>query len=120
MSAQEPLPEDPSERLQRSLVFLPVLGLIPTLWFLKQLPPSDHRHRASRQALRLTGSWLLLYGVLSLGSTTGPDLWSLRLLYLNGLLTSGYFLTCVWLLWRQLQAPQTPPRERSKRDRETD
>jgi hypothetical protein len=120
MSAQEPLPEDPSERLQRSLVFLPVLGLIPALWFLKQLTPSDHRHRASRQALRLTGSWLLLYGVLSLGSTTGPDLWSLRLLYLNGLLTSGYFLTCVWLLWQQIKRPPLAPRERLKPDRAPD
>ncbi|BFM41236.1 hypothetical protein [Synechocystis sp. LKSZ1] len=120
MSAQDPFPEDPFERLQRSLVFLPVLGLVPALGFLKQLPPSDRRHRASRQALRLTGSWLLLYCLLSLGSTIGPELWSLRLLYLNGLFTSGYFLTCIWLLWRQLQAPQTTPRERSKLDRETD
>jgi len=111
MSTQDPFSADPSERLQRSFVCLPVLGLLPALWFLKQCPPLDPRHRVSRQALRLTTGWLLLYGLLSLAGVTSPELWSLRLLYLNGLLTSGYFLSCIWLLWPQLQAPLTRPRE---------
>jgi hypothetical protein len=47
----------------------------------------------------LAGSWLLGYLLLGIGAETSEFL-TLRLLILNTLLTSGYFLVSIWLMVR--------------------
>ena len=53
----------------------------------------------SRLSVTLAFSWLLGYLLLNVGAETSEFL-TLRLLVLNSLLTSGYFLVSVWLMVR--------------------
>jgi hypothetical protein len=93
------------KRLQLFLYAVPVFGLMPAIWTLSNRK-SDRQHRAvSRLCVSFTASWIVVYALLNAGvglanegSRTG-----LSLLLLNGLVTSGYFVTSFWLmlqLWR--------------------
>jgi hypothetical protein len=88
-------------RLRLCLYLLPILGVLPSLWQLQQTPQTSlerRQYRLSQRALQLTLTWLILYGLLWGGSSVFGDVNSLRLLYVSGLLTSGYFLTCLgWM-----------------------
>ena len=53
----------------------------------------------SRLSVTLALCWLLSYLLLNIGAETTEFL-ALRLLVLNSLLTSGYFLTSFWLMLR--------------------
>ncbi|MFM8293532.1 MAG: hypothetical protein ACKN9E_03165 [Microcystaceae cyanobacterium] len=113
MLQENPSRQDPEEaklqRLQRSLIFIPIIGVIPSLWLLL---PSAHRlknpeiqnqQNLARFSLGLTFTWLAMYSLLWLGELQNSGLWGFRLLYLNGLLTSGYFLACLFFAWRVSQ-----------------
>jgi hypothetical protein len=90
-------------RLKLCLYLLPVVGILPSLWQLRQ-PHGDslarqHR-RLSQRSLQFTLAWLSVYVLLWGGAGMASDINSLRMMYLNGLLTSGYFLTClIWMGW---------------------
>jgi hypothetical protein len=88
-------------RLHLCLYLLPIAGVVPSLWQLQQRPKTSlerRQYRLSQRSLQLTLGWLILYGLLWGGSNLFSDINSLRLLYLNGLLTSGYFLVCLtWM-----------------------
>ena len=47
--------------------------------------------KISRVSLRLGLGWLTIYSSLWLGSVLTNDLFSIRLMYLNGMFTTGYF-----------------------------
>ncbi|MDV2995358.1 MAG: hypothetical protein N4J56_005012 [Chroococcidiopsis sp. SAG 2025] len=67
-----------------------------------QLPISNyHKEKlaVSRLSITLALSWLLAYFLLSAGAEAS-ELLNFRLLMLNSLLTSGYFLVSVWLMLR--------------------
>jgi hypothetical protein len=66
--------------------------------------------KVSRLAVTLMLGWLSLYSFLWLGANASADLLSLRLLYLNGMLTTGYFLICIILMIRiwQGKIPRLP------------
>jgi hypothetical protein len=90
-------------RLQLCLYLLPVVGILPSLWQLRQ-PPEDNlsrqHRRLSKKSLQLTLGWLGIYVLLWGGAGLTSEIDSLRMMYLNGLITSGYFLTClVWMGW---------------------
>ena len=91
------------QQLQLSIHLIPVLGAIASVWVLNRKTSNPETEAVSRLAVRLTGGWLLAYGLLWFGGLQTSDLLSLRLLYLNGLLTSGYFLTCLFLIWQIFQ-----------------
>jgi hypothetical protein len=91
------------KQLQLSIHLIPVLGAIASLWVLNRNTSNSETEAVSRLAVRLTGGWLLAYGLLWFGGLQTSDLLSLRLLYFNGLLTSGYFLTCLFLIWQIFQ-----------------
>lgn len=55
--------------------------------------------RVSRLSVTLAFGWLLGYLLLNVGAETSEFL-TLRLLVLNSLLTSGYFLVSIWLMVR--------------------
>ena len=84
-------------RLRLCLYLLPVVGVLPSLWQLQRSPQTGlerRQYRLSQRSLQLTTLWLASYVLLWGGSSVFADVGSLRLLYLNGLITSGYFLLC--------------------------
>lgn len=105
MDPSEDAFENPDlKRLVLFVYLIPVFGLIPAAWTLSRRK-SDRPHRAvSRLTLTLGGSWILGTTLLNTGlalsqaeETQGVGL---SLLVLNSLLTSGYFVTCLWLMLR--------------------
>jgi hypothetical protein len=103
MAENDPFKDKKLQQLQLSIHFIPVLGAIASLWVLNRKTSNPETEAVSRLGVRLTGGWLLVYGLLWFGGLQTSDLLSFRLLYLNGLLTSGYFLTCLFLIWQILQ-----------------
>ena len=94
--------------LQLWIYLLPIVGVVPALWTLykPQSRPSGDRqtHRelekVSRQAISLALLWLSSYVLLSFGSTNVSEILSFRLLFLNTVLTSSYFVACTFLMTR--------------------
>lgn len=97
------------KQLKLFFYLIPVIGFFPSLWTLyiksnfrgeEPAVKSDKQELAvSRLSVTLAGSWLLAYLLLAIGSETSEFL-TLRLLILNTLLTSGYFLVSIWLMVR--------------------
>lgn len=90
-----------SKHLKLFFYLIPVIGFFPSLWtlYLGGKSSSKQELAVSRLAVTLAGSWLLGYLLLAIGAETSEFL-TLRLLILNTLLTSGYFLVSVWLIIR--------------------
>ncbi len=100
MSSIDPWAEAKLIRLKLCLYLVPVLGILPALWQVNQTattPQQRQQVRLSRRSLQLSLVWLGSYFLLWGGSALAPEMSGLRLMYLNGLLTSGYFV--VNLLW---------------------
>lgn len=98
----------PWHRLRLYVYLLPVVGIVPacwTLWRGRQSSEGDRQSlKVSRQAIGFFLLWVSAYVLLTLGGTQAPELLSFRLIYLNGLLTSLYFLGSVLLMvgqWRR-------------------
>jgi hypothetical protein len=89
--------------LQLWLYLLPVVGIIPALWTISRKNKEREAQKASRLSLILTLSWLIIYLLLNLSAIQASELLAFRLLYLNALLTSGYFLTCLVLMLRLMK-----------------
>ena len=98
---------------------IPILGFFPSLWTLyhhgnqsrgvggvggaggvgEQECPEDREQLAlSRLSITLSGCWLLGYFLLGIGAES--EFFKLRFLMLSTLLTSGYFLVSIWLMFR--------------------
>lgn len=84
------------DKLQLSLYLMPIFGPIYVLISFGHLDSSQTK--TAMLSLRLGIGWLITYSTLWLGSNLTTDLFSLRLLYLNGLLTTGYFLVCLFFI----------------------
>ena len=95
------------ERLNQIKLFIylvPVVGLIPALWtlLLDNDSPASAK-RVSRLSVNLAIAWLIAYALLWLGASQSSEVVSFRLLYLNTLLTSVYFIACFLMMltvWR--------------------
>ena len=94
------------DRLETFLYLIPVIGLFPSLWAIYRRQRDQRQLAVCRLSIFLALTWLTVY----LGLNVGADLAgastsvSVRLLFANGLITSGYFLTSVWLmmlLWQK-------------------
>ena len=119
----EPVDNPDLKHLQLFIYLIPIIGFFPALWTLyrdgKQptessdpmKPHQDSREQltVSRLSVTLAGSWLLGYLLLGTGAEMSEFL-TLRLLLLNTLLTSGYFLVTFWLMVRlwQRKSPRLP------------
>jgi hypothetical protein len=88
------------EKFQLSLYVLPVVGIIPAIKNLSSNPSDITHKKLSRLSLNLFFFWIVSYSILSLGANTTSELISLKLMYLNGMLTTGYFLTCLLLMFK--------------------
>jgi hypothetical protein len=101
------------KHLKLFFYLIPILGFFPSLWTLyhhgnqsrgvggsgEQEWPEDRDQLAlSRLSVTLSGCWLLGYFLLGIGAES--EFFKLRFLMLNTLLTSGYFLVSIWLMFR--------------------
>lgn len=86
---------------------IPVIGFFPSLWTLYHHgnrsrgageQECQNRLALSRLSVTLAGCWLLGYFLLGIGAEA--EFFKLRFLMLNTLLTSGYFLVSIWLMFR--------------------
>jgi hypothetical protein len=110
MNKNYPSKQDNLDKFQLSLYMLPIVGIVPSLWSLFSGQSNLQQKKVSRTSINLMLIWLFLYISLWLGSNITTELLSLRLLYLNGLLTTGYFLSCLSLaiaIW-QGKTPNLP------------
>jgi hypothetical protein len=87
-------------QLRLWIYFLPVVGLLPSCWTLATGKGDRQKQNASRLSITLVLIWLGAYCTLSLGATQASEILAFRLLYTNALLTTGYFLLCIFLLLR--------------------
>lgn len=98
-------PEDKLDKLALSLYWMPLLGPIwalINLTYKSNLEPKAKK--TARFSLRWGLIWLIIYGSLWIGGSITSDLWAMRLLYLNGVVTTSYFLFClifISLIWTQ-------------------
>ena len=91
------------KRLELFIYLIPAIGLIPALWKLYRKEGDRQEKAVCRLSVNLGLVWILTYSLLWLGATQTSAVVTFRLLYLNGLLTSGYFLLCIILMVRNLQ-----------------
>lgn len=102
MKEVDPLENSDLQRLQLFVYLVPVLGFFPAMWTLYRREGTREQQTVSRLSVTLAFSWLLGYILLSTGAQTS-ELLTIRLLFLNTLLTSGYFLVSIGLMVRVLQ-----------------
>ncbi|HEY9742198.1 MAG TPA: hypothetical protein V6C90_17055 [Coleofasciculaceae cyanobacterium] len=107
MKELDPLDNPDLQRLQLFVYLVPIIGFFPALWTLYRRQGTREQQAVSRLSVTLAFGWLLGYVSLALGAQTS-EFWTLRLLFLNGLLTSGYFLVSIGLMVRLWQ--RKPPR----------
>ncbi|MEY2977678.1 MAG: hypothetical protein ACO3NK_08900 [Prochlorotrichaceae cyanobacterium] len=94
-------------RLQSILYLIPFAGFVPAIWTLyRSSPRGDRSRRRGREAAQLAvstgGVWAIATVLLTLGGSSGENI-GINTLVLASLLTSGYFLTNVWLMTQVLR-----------------
>lgn len=104
--SNDPFQEQKQQKLQRMIYLMPLIGWIPALWTVSRQQGNTQALAVSRQSIKLTVVWAIAYSLLWLGSLQASEVLTLRLLYLNGLLTSGYILICLGLMFRVWQRKQ--------------
>jgi hypothetical protein len=107
MKELDPLDNPDLQRLQLFVYLVPIIGFFPALWTLYRRQGTREQQAVSRLSVTLAFGWLLGYVSLALGAQTS-EFWTLRLLFLNGLFTSSYFLVSIGLMVRLWQ--RKPPR----------
>ncbi|MBD2461733.1 hypothetical protein H6G89_11785 [Oscillatoria sp. FACHB-1407] len=103
MKPADPFGEQDLRRLQTFIYLIPVVGFFPALWSLYRRQGNKQQRAVSRLAVLLATGWLFGYLLLGTGAQAS-DTVALPFLIMSSLLTSGYFLTNVWLmvrLWRR-------------------
>lgn len=124
MKSPDPFENQDIQHLQSFIYLIPVLGVFPALWTLYQRDGNREQRAASRFAVLLGMAWLIGYCLLGVGVQTSAQS-PLSFLVVSSLLTSGYFLTNLWLmvqLWQRkslhlpgigtLSDRKRPPRRR--------
>ncbi len=102
MKEVDPLENSELQRLQLFVYLVPVLGFFPAIWTLYRRQGTREQQAVSRLSVTLAFGWLLGYILLSTGAQSS-ELLTIRLLFLNTLLTSGYFLVSLGLMVRVWQ-----------------
>lgn len=100
MNERQSSQEKKDYQLKLWIYFLPLVGLLPSCWTLAKGKGDRQQQNASRLSITLVLIWLGAYSTLSIGATQASEIVAFRLLYTNALLTTGYFLLCIFLLLR--------------------
>ncbi len=91
---------EPTEKFRLSLYLLPVFGIFPAIWTLTRQDADSHTKQISRTSLNLALAWSIVYFSCWEGASWTGEIASLRLLYVNALVTTSYFGLCFWLTLR--------------------
>ncbi|MDX2244423.1 MAG: hypothetical protein NW224_27430 [Leptolyngbyaceae cyanobacterium bins.302] len=102
MKEVDPFENPEAKHLKLFLYVVPVVGFFPALWSLYYRSGTKQEKDLSRVVVTLTLGWLVTYILLGIGAETSESL-SVPLLISSSVLTSGYFLTSVWLMVRLWQ-----------------
>jgi hypothetical protein len=96
---------DVLSRLETFLYLTPVVGLLPSMWAIYRCQRDKRQLAVCRLSVLLAFTWLSIYLSLNVGADlSGASVVGFRLLFLNSLATSGYFMASVWLmvlLWQK-------------------
>jgi hypothetical protein len=96
---------DALNRLETFLYLTPVIGLLPSIWAIYRRQGDKRQLAACRLSILLAFVWLSTYLSLNVGADlSGTSSLGFRLLFLNSLATSSYFITSLWLmvlLWQK-------------------
>ncbi len=96
---------DALSRLETFLYLTPVVGLLPSMWAIYRCQRNKKQLAVCRLSVLLAFTWLSIYLGLNVGADlSGASTVGFRLLFLNSLATSGYFVVSVWLmvlLWQK-------------------
>jgi hypothetical protein len=96
---------DALSRLETFLYLTPVVGLLPSMWAIYRCQRDKRQLAVCRLSVLLAFTWLSVYLSLNVGADlSGASAFGFRLLFLNSLATSGYFMVSVWLmvlLWQK-------------------
>ncbi|MGB8698563.1 MAG: hypothetical protein WCD18_04030 [Thermosynechococcaceae cyanobacterium] len=100
---QDVLSSPTLNRLWLFTYLIPVFGMLPATWTLTRRTSNRHHRSMGRLAFTLGMTWvfgsLILTSALGSAGENGPSA-PLSLLFLNSLLTSGYFVVSLWLMLR--------------------
>ena len=88
---------------QLFIYLMPVVGFFPALWTLYRREGNRQQQTVSRLSVTLAMAWLIAYILVGAGVAQTSEFLTLRLLFINSLLTSGYFLVSLWLMVRLWQ-----------------
>lgn len=94
---------EPTEKFRQSLYLLPIFGTIPAIWRLTRTEASSANKQVSRTSITLAVAWAIVYFSCWQGSNLTEGVASIRLLYTDALITTGYFGLCFWLMLRVWQ-----------------
>ena len=110
MTKEDPFKEQKLQQIRLLIYLIPVIGIVPALWTLYRGQGDRQQIQVSRLVVSLTGTWVLVYILFWFGTGQTGELLALRLMYLNALFTSGYFVACVALMIRLWQGklPRLP------------
>jgi|GEM_PF-5562803 len=97
MKRDDPFFEKRLNSLVKSLYFFPLVGIIPGV--LTQMNPGTSS-KASSLSLKIHAFWAISYIMLWVSGLQGTETLAFRLLYLNTIVTSGYILTCCFLVFK--------------------
>jgi cellulose synthase/poly-beta-1,6-N-acetylglucosamine synthase-like glycosyltransferase len=103
MRDNDPFNEQKLNKFQLAFYLLPVVGWMPAVVALYNKQASKEQKAVARLSISLTSIWAIAYFSLSLGALQTTEFLMLRLLYLNGLLTTGYILTSLVMMLRLWQ-----------------
>ena len=96
---------DALARLETFIYLAPVIGLLPSMWAIYRRQKDKRQLAACRLSILLAFVWLSIYLGLNVGvDLAGSSPVGMRMLFLNSLATSGYFVTSIWLMvlfWQQ-------------------
>lgn len=97
------LPSSELDRLKLFIYLVPIFGVVPALVSLyRRRQNTAEEKNVSRLVVVLAFSWLVAYALLG-GSAQLSDGLAPRLLITSTLMTTGYFLTNLWLMVRLWQ-----------------
>lgn len=102
MTSPDSFEEYELHRLKTFIYLVPVVGFVPALWTLYRHAGTRQQRALSRLVVVLTVGWIIGYVLLDAGANSSASL-HLPLLITSSFLTSGYFLTNLWLMVRLWQ-----------------
>ncbi|MEM8542745.1 MAG: hypothetical protein AAGF66_01970 [Cyanobacteria bacterium P01_H01_bin.119] len=99
-----PQPPQDLDRLKLFIYLVPVFGFVPAVWSLMGNRAGREEKAVSRLVVTLAMGWLIAYISMGAGAELSESAaLSVRLLVTGSLISTGYFLTNLWLmirLWR--------------------